>query len=233
MHDDIAIRLTNVSKAYRLYSSRWHLAVDTLGLGWMFPKIIQDTPTFLALKNLSLTVPRGSRLGVVGRNGAGKTTLLKLLTGNFAPTQGQVEVTGRIQALMDVGLGFHPDFTGFENIQASLAYNGLPRAELERAVEDVIDFVELGDFLHQPIKTYSLGMLSRLGFATSTAIKPDVLLMSKRTRRKLKSLLAASTHYVETGESSFGRQVLFYDGIPVLVWDFISDTEAADIRLRN
>ena len=128
---------------------------------------------------MSLVVRRGERIGVIGRNGAGKTTLLKLITGNFAPTRGTVVVNGSVQALINIGLGFHPEFTGYENIRASLVYNGLAEAELDAAVADIVDFVELDEYLHQPIKTYSLGMQSRLYFATATAIRPDILIIDE------------------------------------------------------
>lgn len=171
---DRAIEFKNVDKTYKLYSTPWQMMLDALGFnkGNKFQE-------FFALKNINLTIYKGERLGIVGRNGAGKSTLLKLMTGNFLPTQGEVAVNGKIQALMSTGLGFHPEFTGLENIKASLIYNGLTQEEYHEAVEDIIDFVELGDFLYQPIKTYSLGMQSRLYFATATAIKPDILIVDE------------------------------------------------------
>ena len=104
--------------------------------------------------------------------------MLKLITGNFAPTAGEVSVGGTVQALMATGVGFHSDFTGAENIRASLIYNGLSGAEIEAAFHDIVDFCELGDFLHQPVKTYSLGMRA-LQFAAATAIKPDILIIDE------------------------------------------------------
>jgi lipopolysaccharide transport system ATP-binding protein len=132
-----------------------------------------------ALSNINLEIGRGERIGVIGRNGAGKTTLLKLITGNFAPTSGTINVNGRVQALMQVGLGFHPEFTGYENILASLAYNGVEPKELVHVANEVSEFVELGDFLHQPMKNYSLGMQARLMFASATAIQPDTLIVDE------------------------------------------------------
>src|ERR1700721_49278 len=126
---------------------------------------------------LGFKIERGRRTGPIGRNGAGKTTLLKLISGNFRPSVGRVAVSGSVQALMTMGQGFHPDYTGRENIQASLHYNGLSQAEVAEAFEEVIDFCELGPFLEQPFKTYSSGMQSRLMFATATAIRPDILVI--------------------------------------------------------
>lgn len=175
----LAIRFQNVRKVYRLYDSVGEQALDVLGLAPLrFWRPIRFRE-FTALKDISLDVGHGERVGVIGRNGAGKSTLLKLLTGNFAPSAGTVRVEGAVQALMQVGLGFHPEFTGFENVQASLAYNGLQGNELTAAIEDVVDFVELGEFLDQPVKTYSMGMLSRLQFAAATAVKPDILVIDE------------------------------------------------------
>lgn len=174
-----AIRLRGVTKEYRLYSSLREQALDVLGLSslrfWRRP----DFRAFRALDNIDLDVKRGERVAIIGRNGAGKTTLLKLITGNFAATAGEVAIDGMVQALMATGVGFHSDFTGAENIRASLLYSGLPEDEIEAAVEDIVEFCELGDFLHQPVKTYSLGMRSRLQFAAATAIKPDILIIDE------------------------------------------------------
>jgi len=150
-----------------------------LGLQRFGIKTRTPSRQFSALNNITLEVPRGHRIGIVGRNGAGKTTLLKLICGNFAPTSGEVEVNGTVQALMSVGLGFHPDYTGRENVEASLQYNGLARAEYKEAMEGIIDFCELGEFLDQPFKTYSLGMQARLMFAAATAIRPDILIVDE------------------------------------------------------
>ncbi len=174
-----AIVLNSISKVYRLYDSPSEQALDVFGLSrlrfWRKPKYHERA----ALEDVSLVVGRGERIGVIGRNGAGKTTLLKLITGNFAPTRGTVVVNGSVQALINIGLGFHPEFTGYENIRASLVYNGLTEAELDAAIADIVGFVELDEYLHQPIKTYSLGMQSRLYFATATAVRPDILIIDE------------------------------------------------------
>lgn len=174
-----AIVLTGIAKVYRLYDSPSEQALDAFGLTrlrfWRKPRYHDRA----ALDDVSLTLRRGERLGIIGRNGAGKTTLLKLITGNFAPTRGTVVVNGSVQALINIGLGFHPEFTGYENIRASLVYNGLAEAELDTAIADIVDFVELDEYLYQPIKTYSQGMQSRLYFATATAIRPDILIIDE------------------------------------------------------
>jgi lipopolysaccharide transport system ATP-binding protein len=177
MSDDPVVVLSGVTKAYRLYHGRMAKIVDVIGLPGMARR--RRYEEFEALKGIDLQVQRGERLGIVGRNGAGKTTLLKLIAGVSYATRGAVDVRGRVQALMSVGLGFHPEFSGLENIRASLAYNGLEGCEVQRATEDVIEFAELGEFLEQPLKTYSLGMQSRLMFATATAVVPEVLVVDE------------------------------------------------------
>jgi len=175
----LAIRLKKVSKIYKLHNSQWDMLVEVLRLqrfGFKTKSTVKDFP---ALSNVSLEIHTGQRIGIIGRNGAGKTTLLKLLCGNFSPTQGEIEVNGTVQALMSVGMGFHPEYTGRENVKASLQYNGIKLSEYQRAMEGIFDFCELGDFLDQPFKTYSLGMQARLMFATATAVSPDILIVDE------------------------------------------------------
>ena len=174
-----AIQFKNVSKIYNLYGSQKDQFIDLLGLQRFGIKPKTTPKKFVALNDISLEIKRGQRIGIIGRNGAGKTTLLKLLCGNFLPTQGSVKVNGEVQALMSVGLGFHPEYTGRENAETSLQYSGLAFDEYENAMEEIIDFCELGDFLDQPFKTYSLGMQARLMFAAATAIKPDILIVDE------------------------------------------------------
>lgn len=173
------IELDDLSKIYRLYKGIGDRIWGMSGLERYRFWRKTDVQNFQALDCLSFSIGAGERIGIVGRNGAGKTTLLKILTGVVQPTSGSVQVKGPVQALMQVGLGFHPDFTGYENIRSSLIYNGLSALETERALDEIVDFVELGDFLQQPFKTYSLGMRSRLQFATATAIRPDILVIDE------------------------------------------------------
>lgn len=179
MRSPLAIRMQHVCKTYRLHGSQSDQLIDVLGLQ-RFGLSTRTVPKeFAALTDITLNVPRGHRIGIVGRNGAGKTTLLKLICGNFAPSSGQVEVNGTVQALMNIGLGFHPEYTGRENVDASLQYNGLAREEYREAMSGIVEFCELGEFLDQPFKTYSLGMQARLMFAAATAIRPDILIVDE------------------------------------------------------
>ena len=179
-HKNIAIELNSVSKSYKLYPSPLSQAVDVLGFRKVFFWKNQNPyPTHKALNNIDIKILKGQKIGILGRNGAGKSTLLKLITKNYIPSSGKIFVNGKVQSLMDAGVGFHPDYTGYENISASLIYNDLDKKQINNIMDDIIDFVELGDYLHQPVKTYSNGMLARLGFATATAIAPDILLIDE------------------------------------------------------
>jgi lipopolysaccharide transport system ATP-binding protein len=132
-----------------------------------------------ALRNISFRLTTGDRLGLVGRNGAGKTTLLRTLAGIYEPVMGRMSVQGSLNAMLDPNLGMNNDLTGRENVMLRGLYNGLPRAELSRLEDDVAEFAGLGDFMDLPVRTYSSGMIVRLGFAVATAIRPQILLMDE------------------------------------------------------
>ena len=171
---EVAVALRGVGKMYKIFPSRGANLIDALGLPG--PRRYKE---FWALRGIDLDVPQGHRLGIVGRNGAGKSTLLKLMTGNIVATEGTVEVHGEVQALIEAGAGFHPEFTGAENIRAALTLQGVPAGSMKELVEEIADFTELGDFLGQPFRTYSAGMQARLAFATATAIEPEILIVDE------------------------------------------------------
>lgn len=173
------VRLRNVGKAYKIFGSKLDNFVDALSLNRLLPWYRSKPLEFWALRGIELELGRGRRIGIVGRNGAGKTTLLKLITGNLSPTTGSVQVKGRVQALIDAGTGFHPDFTGRENVRVSLTLQGFSPRQIEASTEEIADFTELGEFLDRPFKTYSSGMMARLVFATATAIKPEILIIDE------------------------------------------------------
>lgn len=179
MHEQNSVVFENVSKIYNLYSRKTDQVIDVLGLRRFGLREKTAPRKFPSLDNISFSVKKGQRLGIIGQNGAGKTTLLKLVCGNFVPTHGMVQVNGSVQALMNAGLGFHPEYTGRENVAAALQYNGLPKSDYDEAITGIIDFCELGEFLDQPFRTYSLGMQARLMFAAATAIKPDILIVDE------------------------------------------------------
>ncbi len=177
--DDAAIRIAGLGKMYKIFPTRLDNFLDALGVAKLLPIRRNRFREFWALRDVDLEVGRGRRVGIVGCNGAGKTTLLKLITGNVAPTEGTVDVTGDVHALMNTGAGFHPEFTGRENIEASLVYQGLSRDQIRDAIGEIAEFTELEEFLDQPFKTYSAGMQARLTFATATTIKPDILIIDE------------------------------------------------------
>lgn len=205
---DVVVDARGLVKVYRLYASPADQALDLLGMSgmlfWRRPRYAEHA----ALSNFDLLVRRGERIGVIGRNGAGKTTLLKLITGVAQPTAGTLSVNGEVQALMQVGLGFHPEFSGLANIKASLLYSGLSASQQDAATEDIISFCELGPYLSQPVKTYSLGMQSRLQFACATAIKPDILIVDE--------ILGAGDAYFST-KSSMRMERLAKSGCTLLL----------------
>ena len=130
---------------------------------------------FVALNDVSFSLKRGEVLGLVGRNGAGKSTLLQLICGTLQPTAGEVAVNGRVAALLELGAGFNPEFTGRENVFLNAAVMGLSTAEIDARYDEIVSFSGIGDFINQPVKTYSSGMYMRLAFAVATAVDPDIL----------------------------------------------------------
>jgi lipopolysaccharide transport system ATP-binding protein len=168
------VRLNGVGKAYKIFRSPFGIFLDAIG----FSRLTQHRE-FWAVRGFDLELARGQRLGLVGRNGAGKSTVLKLITQNIDASEGSLEVDGEVHALFEAGGGLHPEFTGIENLRASLETMGLDRQEIDEAERDIADFTELGGFLDQPLKTYSLGMQSRLSFAISTAVKPEILIVDE------------------------------------------------------
>jgi lipopolysaccharide transport system ATP-binding protein len=174
---DVAIGFERVGKMYKVFGSKLDTALDALNL----PTFRRDGRyrEFWALRDIDLELARGARLGIIGRNGAGKTTLLKLVTGNVRASEGSVTVNGDVQALLETGGGLHPEFTGRENIRASLSYLGMSRSEIEEAEREIAEFTELGRFLDQPFKAYSQGMQARLSFAIATTAQPEILIVDE------------------------------------------------------
>jgi len=134
---------------------------------------------FWAVRNVDLDIAPGEAFGIVGRNGSGKSTLLKMLARIYGPSEGWCGVGGRMSSLLELGAGFHPEFSAIENVYLSAAIYGIPRQEIHRDIEGIIDFAELGEFAHQPVKTFSSGMFARLGFSVAMHVRPDVLLLDE------------------------------------------------------
>ncbi len=172
---DVIIHAENLSKVYRLYTKLHYRFLDMFGL-LRKPNAYTE---HMALQGVSLEIRRGEKIAFIGRNGAGKSTLLKLFTGVIKASSGVLTVSQGAHALLQIGSGFHQDFTGRQNALAYLAHLGLSGGEAERRVAEIVDFAELEEYIDQPIKTYSTGMVARLMFATSTAIDPELLVLDE------------------------------------------------------
>lgn len=182
MSSETVVRVSSVTKCYQIYDKPSHRLKQSL-----YPRVQrlfgasprQYYREFWALSDISFDVARGETVGVVGRNGSGKSTLLQIVCGTVAPTGGTIETQGRIAALLELGSGFNPEFTGRENIHLNAALLGLTRDEINARFDDIAAFADIGDFLDQPVKTYSSGMVVRLAFAVQAQINPDILIVDE------------------------------------------------------
>lgn len=172
--DNYAISVQNVTKMYKLYDSNKDRLKEALGLTRQ-PRYREH----YALHNLSFDVKRGETVGIIGTNGAGKSTILKIITGVLNPTEGQVVIDGRISALLELGAGFNQEYTGIENIYLNGTMMGFTREEIDGRLEDILKFADIGDFVYQPVKTYSSGMFVRLAFAVAINIDPEILIVDE------------------------------------------------------
>ncbi len=169
---DIAVRAQGLNKRYRLYDRPMDRVKEKLLRKSCHREV-------WALKDIDVEVAKGSALGIVGSNGAGKSTFLKILSGTSMPSSGTFELNGTVASLLELGTGFYPGFTGYQNIFLNGMVMGLSRQQMEEKAEEIVEFSELGHFIHQPIRTYSSGMIMRLGFSVVTAIDPEVLIIDE------------------------------------------------------
>jgi len=172
----IALRLSGVALCYRLAKQRIP-SFKEYAISWLKGSLSYEE--LWALRGIDLVVSRGERVGIIGRNGAGKSTLLTVISGVLRPTRGEVEVSGRVAAILELGTGFDWELTGIENIFLNALLLGRTRAEIRERLESIVEFSELGDFIRSPIRSYSSGMIARLGFAVATAWVPEVLLLDE------------------------------------------------------
>ena len=168
------IRVTNLGKAYKQYPNRWSRLAE-----WMIPFNKPRHHLHWVLQDINFTVQPGEAVGIIGINGAGKSTLLKMITGTTQPTTGSVEITGRVAALLELGMGFHPEFTGRQNVIMSGQLLGLSVEEIAGLMPEIEAFAEIGDYIDQPVRVYSSGMQVRLAFSVATAVRPDVLIVDE------------------------------------------------------
>lgn len=171
---DTVINVKNVSKLYKLYDKPADRLKESLGL--TKKKLYKE---HYALSNVSFRINRGETVGIIGTNGSGKSTMLKIITGVLNPTGGDVEIRGRISALLELGAGFNMEYTGIENVYLNGTMNGFTREEIDGRLNDILEFADIGDFVHQPVKTYSSGMFVRLAFAVAINIDPEILIVDE------------------------------------------------------
>ncbi|MGE0625209.1 MAG: ABC transporter ATP-binding protein [Pseudomonadales bacterium] len=171
----MVVDIAGLEKQFRRFSGAGWRALDALGI----PVPPSTFDEFRALKNVDLQISKGERVALIGRNGAGKSTLLRIIAGQMKADKGTVVVRGAVQALMELGTGFHPDFTGEENIRSALSYQGVSSRRARALVADIVEFTELDDFISRPVREYSAGMYSRLAFAVATTIDPEILIVDE------------------------------------------------------
>lgn len=174
MQNQYAIRIKDVSKVYKLYDRNRDRLKDALGL--TRKKVYHE---HYALSHVSFDIEKGECIGIIGTNGAGKSTILKIITGVLNPTEGDVEIDGRISALLELGAGFNSEYTGIENVYLNGTMMGYSKEEIDAKLEDILSFADIGDFVYQPVKTYSSGMFVRLAFAVAINIDPEILVVDE------------------------------------------------------
>lgn len=189
MSSEMALRVEHVSKVFRAYSNpakrlthalnhRLNAALSGIGMPEI-PHGRDAVQEFVALDDVSFEVMRGHTTGIVGRNGAGKSTLLQIIAGTLTPSSGEVHVSGRIAALLELGSGFNPEFSGIENARLNATILGLSAEEIDRRMDSILAFADIGNFVHRPVKTYSSGMIVRLAFAVQAQVDPEILIVDE------------------------------------------------------
>lgn len=232
------IVVSNLGKAYKQYHSRWLRLRE-----WFIPTNVQYHQLKWVLRDINFIVQPGEAVGIIGINGAGKSTLLKLITGTTQPTTGSVKMTGRVAAMLELGMGFHPDFTGRQNAVMAGQLLGISSADVIRLMPEIEAFAEIGDYIDQPVRVYSSGMQMRLAFSVATAIRPDILIVDEalsvgdtyfqhksferiREFRKQGTTLLIVSHDKQTIQSICDRAILLgaghlvMEGEPEAVMDY-------------
>jgi lipopolysaccharide transport system ATP-binding protein/teichoic acid transport system ATP-binding protein len=174
MSSDYIVKIENLTKEFYQYRSPFHNVYSLL------KKIPgEGSGKFTAVQNISFGIKKGERVGIVGANGAGKSTILQMIAGTLQPTRGSIEVKGKVAALLELGAGFNPEFTGIENIYLYASLLGIERDVTESRIDAICDFAEIGDFIYRPVKTYSSGMFVRLAFSVAINVNPDILIVDE------------------------------------------------------
>ena len=171
---EYAIEVEHLTKTYKLYENNKRRIIEGI-----FPFVQPQYKEFRALDDVSFKIKKGEIIGIIGKNGSGKSTLLKIITGVLNPTGGQTKINGRISALLELGAGFNPEYTGIENIYLNGTLYRITREEMSKRIDDIADFADIGDFINQPVKNYSSGMFVRLAFAVAVYSNPDILIVDE------------------------------------------------------
>ncbi|MEJ5169342.1 MAG: ABC transporter ATP-binding protein, partial [Arcobacteraceae bacterium] len=170
----ISIKVENLTKVYPLYSSRKDRLKEAL-----HPFRKKYHKDFYALKDVSFEVKKGETVGIIGKNGSGKSTLLKILSGVLTPTSGSYSINGKVSSLLELGTGFSPELNGIENVYFYGMLLGFTKREMDDMLDDILSFADIGDFVYQPVKSYSSGMYVRLAFSVAVNVKPDILIVDE------------------------------------------------------
>lgn len=249
------ILVSGVGKAYKIYQRKVHRLME-----WMIPGIQPQHSLKWILKDINFEINEGEAVGIIGINGAGKSTLLKLITGTAKPTTGNIDISGRVAAMLELGMGFHADFTGRQNVYMSGQLLGLSVEQINQLMPEIESFAEIDEYIDQPVRVYSSGMQVRLAFSVATAIRPDILIIDealsvgdayfqhksferiREFRRKGTTLLLVS-HDKQAIQSICDRAILLnqgevaMEGEPEAVMDFynalLADKEKKSIKLSN
>lgn len=246
-----SITVTNLGKAYKQYPTRWSRLKE-----WLIPFAESQHQLKWVLQDINFKINPGEAVGIIGINGAGKSTLLKMITGTTQPTSGQVQITGRIAAMLELGMGFHPDFTGKQNAFMAGQLLGMSAEDISRLMPEIEAFAEIGDYMDQPVRVYSSGMQMRVAFSVATAQRPDVLIIDEalsvgdayfqhksfariRKFRDLGTTILFVSHSPGTIKSLCNRAILLNngsvmrDGDPDEVMNFYNAAIVKDVESSN
>lgn len=203
MSDDFAIRVENISKVYKLYTSPLDRIKESFS-----PIRRKYHHDFYALRDISFNIKKGESVGIIGHNGSGKSTLLKIITGVLTPTSGSVTANGKISALLELGAGFNPELTGIENVYFNGTLMGYSKEHMDESLDDILSFADIGEFVYQPVKTYSSGMFVRLAFALAINVDPEILVVDE----------ALSVGDIKFQRKCYGKIEQFHDAKKTIIF---------------
>lgn len=233
--NNVIIKADHLSKVYKIYERDIDRLKETF-----HPFHKRYSRDFFALKDVSFQIRRGENIGLIGNNGAGKSTLLKIITGVLTPTSGSITVTGRIASLLELGAGFNPELTGVENIFMNGLLMGQSREVMDAKITDIINFADIGDFINQPVKTYSSGMFARLAFAVNAFVEPDILIIDEalsvgdaffqsKCMDKMRSMIQGGVTVIFVSHDTFAVKNLCQRAFLLQAGEIVMDGTAKDV----